>query len=525
MPEDYRKYFQIEATELLDQMTAAVGRLREGAPNANELHQLMRFAHTLKGAAYVVSEHEIGNLAHELEDALEPCVATNTLPAEVQHRVFRVIDLLGESLAAKEISPAQAQATRSLSRTETPTEAITESASVRVDLTEVRELITTISEASVGLAGFYESLEGLGTATSTAMALSQRLRSASDGPSQRMAEQLALRLQDVERNLNLRVQAVQREVVGATNIAAQLRLVALDTLEPLLRRTVLTTADSLGKAAQFRMETHGERVDTHLLSTLRDPLLHIVRNAVAHGIEEPAVRSRLGKPATGKITVRCQTDPNTLTLVCEDDGAGIDPAALRQKLVRQGILSADGAAAESDAGIVQYIFAPGVSTTPVADAVSGRGFGLDIVRETLQALQGTWEASSDFGRGTRITLRIPLDLYSTPVIVCEAGMTRFSLPFASVESVVQITSGDIVYGDRGRAIDFRGELLRLLPAASLFGESEAHRARNELAVIVKNERGAIAMQVDGVAGNQSCGQAESPRLRPSFRLCWRREPG
>jgi two-component system chemotaxis sensor kinase CheA len=502
MPEDYRKYFQIEATELLDQMTAAVGRLREGNQHANEIHHLMRLAHTLKGAAYVVEENEIGNLGHELEDTLEPRVTTNTLPGEIQHRVFQIIDLLSESLTSRKNSPVPRQPPSSSPQPKVPSEVSAESASVRVELAEIQELVTTISEASVALSGLHESLESLGTASATASALTQRLRAAPDGPAERMAEQLALRLQSIDRDLNLRVQAIRREVVGATNIAAQIRLIALDTLEPLLRRTVLTTADSLGKSAQFRMESHGERVDTHLLSTLRGPLLHIVRNAVAHGIEEAAVRIGLGKHASGQITLRCQTDRATLTLVCEDDGAGIDPVALRQKLVREGILPAKKAAEESDAAIVQYIFAPGVSTTLVADSVSGRGFGLDIVRETVQGLHGTWKASSEFGRGTRIELRIPLDLYSTPVITGEAGFTRFSLPFASVKSVLQIGPGDIVYGDGGRSIDFRGELLRLVSAASLFGDPVSHAASRGIAMIVQSEDGAVALQVDRLLGTK-----------------------
>jgi two-component system chemotaxis sensor kinase CheA len=397
-------------------------------------------------------------------------------------------------------------------------EPATQASSVRVELGEVHDLMTAIGEASAGLATLQESSAILATAMAAAAAVTQRLRavdrggSGTEGQTRRMVEQLALTLESAERKIAAGLGTMEREITQASNIAGQLRLASLDSLEPSLRRAVLTAGEALGKNVSFAMETHAKRIDAQMLSSLRDPLLHIVRNAVAHGIEAPAVRQRQRKPVVGRVRLLCLLRGGTLRFICEDDGQGIDVAALRDLLVQRQVLTRETAAQQSEAEIVQHIFSPGVSTTRVTDAVSGRGVGLDVVREAVQRLHGSAQVASVPGRGTRIELQIPLDLHSTPVIECHAGGRNFSVPTETVSMVVQFGSENVLHGDQGRMLEFEGRLYKLINAATLFGEPAPRSRRRRTAVMIQHEGSAAALEVERVVGTKIVVQKPLPRL-------------
>lgn len=514
---DYHKYFQIEAGELLDRMTSGVARLRDNSQESDEVHNLMRTAHTLKGAASVVNENHIAELAHQLEDALVPFTEANALPEDALHSALHLIGELSKSVASA--TEHEVPEDIELSKLQPAhTESASQASSVRVELAEVHDLMTTLSEASTGLVNLRQSAAVLATASAAAAVAAQRMRSSgrnpmsgAEGQTRRMIEQLALSLETAERRIVFGLDAVEREMLQASGIAGQLRLASLDSLEPGLRRAVLTAGEALGKNVSLLMETHAKRVDAQLLSSLRDSLLHIVRNAVAHGIETPAVRKREGKPPMGIVRLSCHTAAGSLRFVCEDDGEGIDVNALRALLVQQPALSRQDAASQSDEQIMQHIFAAGISTARVTDTVSGRGVGLDVVREALDRLHGTASVSSLRGRGTRIELRIPLDLHSTPVIECEAGHARFSIPTETVATVVKIAPGSMIHGPEGRMLEHGGRLLKLICGAGLFGETPRNHPRR-IAVVVRDEHGSVALEVDRLVGTKVIVQKPLPKF-------------
>lgn len=512
---DYHKYFLIEAGELLDRMTAAVARVRDGSPEQFEVRNLMRMAHTMKGAAHVVEETQIAGLAHELEDVLDAYTEANTLPSEVLHRVLQIIASLSQ-LAVKENRPADQPPVPDTSTSASETAG--QNSTVRVELQEVQNLMAAINEASTELASLEESTAALATASAAAAAVAQRLRakgnavSSVEGQTRRMVEQLSLSLESLERKIALGLQAAARELQQASTTSAQLRLNSIDSVESSLRRAVLTAAEALGKNVTFRMEAHAKRIDAQMLSSLRDPLLHMVRNAVAHGIESPAVRQSVGKSPVGEVRIRCLTEGGTLTFTCEDDGQGIDVQALREVLVQRGVVQRGVAEAETDTELMQRIFTPGVSTTKSADEVSGRGFGMDVVQEAVQRLHGTARVFSTPGRGTRIELRIPLNIYSTPVVECEAGSTRFGVPAESVATVMQFQDRDIVHTEDGRAMAINGRLVTVVKATRLFGEGSTSSRSRKTAVVLHDGRGNVALEVDRVIGTKVVIQKPLPKF-------------
>jgi two-component system chemotaxis sensor kinase CheA len=167
---------------------------------------------------------------------------------------------------------------------------------------------------------------------------------------------------------------------------------------------------------------------------------------------------------------------------------------------------------------VQNIFSPGVSTTRVTNTVSGRGVGLDVVREAVQRLHGRSHVSSVPGRGTRIELEIPLDLHSTPVIECEAGGRQFSVPTEAVRLVVKFGANNTLVSDRGRVLEWEGRLMKLIHAATLFGEPAPRPRQRRTALIIEHEGNAAAFEVERVIGTKVVVQKPLPRLvkAPSF---------
>lgn len=248
----------------------------------------------------------------------------------------------------------------------------------------------------------------------------------------------------VEENPAL-AEAVRRIERSTDQLQAEImrtRMRPLDSVFQMAPRLVRRLARSAGKRVRLHLEGGETELDRGMLDAIRDPLVHLLRNAVDHGIESPEARMRSGKPAEGRIRVNAFHHGGLVTVEVEDDGAGVDLGLVRHRAIETGLLRRAEAEALSDRQVLELIFRPGFSTTREVTGVSGRGVGMDVVRVSVERAGGSVEVASTSGAGTCVRLRIPLTLAILPVLLVEDCDERYAIPQASVQEVLLLGARD-----------------------------------------------------------------------------------
>lgn len=221
------------------------------------------------------------------------------------------------------------------------------------------------------------------------------------------------------------------------------RMVPIGNLYTRLSRTVRDAAKATGKPVELSLEGAETELDNNIIQHISDPLIHLARNAVAHGIESGETRRRLGKPEKGRITVRAYHRGNHIYIEVEDDGHGIDYERVRQGVVDSGAMSPVAAAELTERELREFLFHPGFSTASSASEIAGRGVGLDVVRSNVHALNGEIEVRSETGRGACFTVKVPLTLIISQALFVRCGTSVFALPLAVVEEIRRLRPDEI----------------------------------------------------------------------------------
>ncbi len=269
-----------------------------------------------------------------------------------------------------------------------------------------------------------------------------------------------------------------------------------------LPRLVRETALSCGKCVRLETEGHSTELDRTLLDAIRDPLTHILRNSIDHGIETPAERERLGKPVEGRLQILAYHEGGQVTVDVIDDGAGIDAARLRQKAVERGILTAAEAARMSDREAVELIFRPAFSTAARVTHVSGRGVGMDVVRTSIDAVGGTVEVITRVGLGTTMRLKLPLTLAIIPALMVRTRENVYAIPQASLIELLRLDE------ERQKAISdiggvpvyrLRGQLLPIVHLSRELGDADRGERGVLHVVVLQAEGQRFGLVVDSVA--------------------------
>ncbi|MGV8964697.1 MAG: chemotaxis protein CheA [Cellulomonas sp.] len=294
----------------------------------------------------------------------------------------------------------------------------------------------------------------------------------------------------------------------------QTRMLPVATVLDALPRVVRDLARDRGKDIALVVEGGETGADRSVLEQIKDPLLHLLRNAVDHGIETPQARVSAGKPPRGTITITVAQHGDSLSIEVADDGAGVDLAAVRATAVKRRTLSEESAAALDDREALWLIFDSGLSTSPIMTEISGRGVGLDCVRESVEHLHGTLEAQSTPGQGITFTLTLPLTVASTDCLLVQAGNRRggnatrplvFAIPIKNVIRLIRATPAEIGSAAGRPAIRVDDEPLALWHLTDLLGleAGSGGESRGSRTVIVVGAIGKrLALLVDAVLGAQ-----------------------
>jgi two-component system chemotaxis sensor kinase CheA len=290
------------------------------------------------------------------------------------------------------------------------------------------------------------------------------------------------------------------------------RMLPVSTIFDTFPRMVRDMTRELSKEVKLTIEGGETEVDKQVLEQLRSPLTHMVRNCVDHGMEEPAVREAAGKPREGKVVLRAYQRAADLVIEVVDDGAGIDVEKVKAKAIEKGLITAESAEGMTEREALWLIFRSGFSTKQEVTDLSGRGVGMDVVREHIERLHGMIDVESTLGEGSKFTLSVPLSVATTRCLLVEAGDQTFGIPITNVERIVRLSAEDIGHTEGHEAIRIDERPMALLRLGDVLGiGSEVAEATNQPAIILGSADRRAAFLVDGLLGAQEIATKTLPK--------------
>ena len=526
--------FLEEAAELVPQIAGDLRAWKANPADQKVADGVKRALHTLKGSARMAGAIRLGELTHLMESRIEFATETGDLSAAVFEDLEAQMDRLsvdldklrGGSRPAVSAAPAPSAAPMLRVNAERLDDLIAESGEVAIarsrieaELRQVKESLGDMSQSIARLRGQLREVE------IQADSQMQSRRSTLDSRDQEfdpLEFDRYTRLQELTRmmaeglNDALSIQQGLAKNLGEADAALsqqarlgrelqqdlmRMRALPFATLDDRLQRIVRQTARDLGKKAELEIQGGQVELDRSVLERIAAPFEHLLRNALAHGIEMPEARAAAGKSDTGRISISLRQEANEIVLVVADDGAGINVERLRAKAIEKGLVGADAVLSEAEQ--IQLVFLSGLSTAESVSELAGRGVGMDVVRAEINAVGGRIEVASTTGRGVTFTLYLPLTLAVAHGVLVRAGATIAAVPSASVEQVLRIKAEALVALYEKGKVDFQGRDYPLHYLRQLLGERAATDIReyNSL-LLVRSANERAAVHVDELFGNR-----------------------
>mgnify|MGYP006129335745 FL=1 len=270
-------------------------------------------------------------------------------------------------------------------------------------------------------------------------------------------------------------------------------------------RVVRDMARSLNKEIELEMKGEETDLDKNLIEALADPLVHLVRNSVDHGIESPEVRKAAGKSRVGIVTLTAQQEGDHILLSISDDGAGMDPEILRNKVIEKGLMDVDSASRLDNKGCFDLIFMPGLSTKKEITDVSGRGVGMDVVKTKINQLNGSIDIESILGEGTTLTIKVPLTLAILPTLMVQLGTRKFALPLSNVIEIFELNAKNLSVVDGRKIVLNRGKSSPIFYLRSWLlkdTDTTEFEINKSQVIMVKVANTSVGLVVDRVIGQE-----------------------
>ncbi|MBY6243065.1 chemotaxis protein CheA [Methylosinus sp. Sm6] len=282
----------------------------------------------------------------------------------------------------------------------------------------------------------------------------------------------------------------------------QVRMLPVGAIFQRFPRLVRDVARQLGKSVRLTIEGEETEADKNIVESLADPMIHILRNSLDHGLEPPDVRRAAGKPEEGRLTVRAFQEGDRVLIEVEDDGKGIDPEVIKRKALEKGLIDEQRLETLADTDAIQLVFAAGFSTAEQISSLSGRGVGMDVVKSSLEKVGGQVQLTSEKGKGARILLSLPLSISVSNVMMVDIGGQHYGVPIDVVVETVRVARKDTHVIKQHRTAVLRGRVVPLYSAYDLLGSvgDPAPNADDEFAVLVARVAGhTVGVIVDGFA--------------------------
>ncbi len=303
-------------------------------------------------------------------------------------------------------------------------------------------------------------------------------------------------------NRDLQVQSVAEEIerlaMDLRDTTMGVRMLPIGSLFGRFRRLVHDLARELGKKIELTAIGEETELDKTVIDRLNDPLIHLIRNAIDHGLELPDERAAHGKPDQGRITLTARHAGAEVLVSVGDDGRGLDRARIQARAEEQGLLTPGAKLTDSE--LFQIVFQPGFSTAREVTSLSGRGVGMDVVKRTIDALRGTIDVSSTPGLGSEVTLRLPLTLAIIDGLLVRVGDGRYVIPLAAVEECVELSAAEDARSRGRNFLNIRGELVPFLRLRELFNAATP-ADRYQKVVVVSSGELRVGLVVDQVIGD------------------------
>jgi two-component system, chemotaxis family, sensor kinase CheA len=505
-----------------------------------QMTSLLRTVHSVKGASRAVSEALFETACHRLEEVLMVVQHQGRTSPELMEVCFTAADALddaGRRLALKQElkgSPLEALLPRleeaalapgtlrptapavpppsstpgpgaasPLPPVEAPAPG-PEGLPVRVSAQKLDALLARSGELRVAGLRMEGRVELVEAVHEEVHQLRLRLR----GTDETVARRLETRLAQLGRALAVDRRTLLQTTGGLDEEVRRARTLPFAEACAGLERNARDLALASGKQARLEVRGGALELDRSLLQGLREPLLHLVRNAVAHGLETPAARRGAGKPEEGRVTLSAQLRGGRVQVVVVDDGRGLDMASIRARARARGLPVLE------DAGDARLIFMPGLSTAEAVTAVSGRGVGLDVVRAQVEAMRGSVDVAFEPGQGTRFTLDVPLTLSTLRVLLVTAGGQSFAVAGESVERLLRLGPGDVRVVEGRQLWAAPRALVPLATLTAVLGlEASAPRPRPGAMVLSAGEVRAVLVVDEVVAEQEVLVRGLGPRIR------------
>lgn len=474
---NYREMYVSEALEHVELINQTLLQLEEKPNDRPFLDQIFRSAHTIKGMASTMGYDDTRELCKNIENIFDNIRnGAEKLTHHLTSALFTSVDLLQQMITDEKLKVDLAPYLRKLENPEDEVEHIpvresktTTSPTIRVKMTDLDSLVNLVGELLI-----------------SKMRLNQTIQD-----------------ENIEESKQVMME-VDRLVTDLQYQSMQVRLVPLDQIFSRFSRTVRDTSQKLAKKVKLNMDGSGIELDRSVLDSITDPLLHILRNCVDHGLEYPEDRIKCGKSEIGNISLTAARKGENIVITIIDDGHGIDAKRVKEKAVESGIITQEQANKMSHQDAIQLIGAAGLSTAKEVTDVSGRGVGMDVVISQVESVGGSVKISSETGSGTTIDLSLPLSLSIIRGLLIVVSGQRFVLPLSSIITTLQINSEEILPLHGSEVVKHQGTVIPIIRLNELLDikNKTSTDSKSVTIVIIENDGKHYGLVVDEFEKNQ-----------------------
>ena len=555
---EFLETFNAEAREKLQNLSDGLLSLEESAEDEDGIRTLFREAHTLKGSAGMMGFDAIKSLAHRIEDILsgvqkgqflldqgktdvileaidriEALLPTGEESDKADDNVSDLLERMGEfqqdspeptaavdceADGGEQDEPGQADTVK----TAPPKARKQTEPTIRVNIDRLDKLLNLMGEIivnQIGTEGHVSELANLkekshelvqlfksitrdieelrsSLDSNQADSLSQKINKAGD-----TATAVSAALDSAAANLRESTASHRLALKELHDSTLNVRMLPLATIFSQYPRVVRDASRSCGKKARLLISGEKTELDKRILEQISDPLLHIIRNCVDHGIESTATREAAGKPEQGTIRLSAEQRGDMVDIIIEDDGAGIDVARVKAVAVQKGLINAENDMDDDRA--LELIFRSGFSTAEKVTDISGRGVGMDVVKNNIEQLDGTVTVTTELGQGTRIEVALPVTLVVIDGLLVEGGDQKFVVPVSSVREMVVVTPEEVQSLGSQRGFLMRDTAIPLVDMLDALGRGQiSDRQGKSHVIVIQNGSYNLGLQVERLIGEQ-----------------------